>query len=34
MERQYRERSTRALRNAGFEGLAPDTKVLTDPTLT
>jgi GT2 family glycosyltransferase len=34
IERKYRERSTRALRNAGFEGLAPDTKVLTDPTLT
>ena len=34
IERQYRERSTRALRNAGYEGLAPDTKVLTDPTLT
>lgn len=34
MERQYRERSSRALRNAGFEGLAPDTKVLPDPTLT
>jgi glycosyltransferase involved in cell wall biosynthesis len=34
IERQYRERSTRALRKAGFAGLAPDTKVLTDPTLT
>ena len=34
IERQYRERSTRALRNAGFEGLPPDAKVLTDPTLT
>ena len=33
IERQYRERSSRALRNAGFEGLSPDTKVLTDPTL-
>jgi glycosyltransferase involved in cell wall biosynthesis len=34
IERQYRGRSTRALRKAGFAGLAPDTKVLTDPTLT
>ena len=34
MERQYRERSTQALRKAGFAGLASDTKVLTDPTLT
>jgi len=34
IERQSRERSTRALKNAGFEGLAPDTKVFTDPRLT
>jgi glycosyltransferase involved in cell wall biosynthesis len=34
IERQHRARSSRALRNAGFQGLASDTKVLTDPTLT
>jgi len=34
IERQHRVRSSRALKNAGFQGLAPDTKVLTDPTLT
>jgi glycosyltransferase involved in cell wall biosynthesis len=34
MERQNRDRSTRSLKKAGFEGLAPGAKVLAGPTRT
>jgi glycosyltransferase involved in cell wall biosynthesis len=34
IEQQYRQRCTQALRNAGFDELAPDVEVLADPTLT
>jgi glycosyltransferase involved in cell wall biosynthesis len=34
VERQYRNRSTRALKDAGFDALAADSKTLVDSTLT